>query len=61
MYCKNCGSPIDKVDKFCTKCGTRLEASNVSMNPIPQKLSSMVPNEKMQIKNYYINIYKDKV
>lgn len=27
-YCSQCGAPFDSTDKFCTKCGHRVAASN---------------------------------
>ena len=49
MFCKNCGSELSDSAKFCTKCGTKVEAKPT---PVVEE-----PKEKVKEKV----VYKEKV
>ena len=59
MNCKNCGKILSQEEKFCTKCGTKVEnrvnafeASNVNQNQeIGQNLNQTVFNNQGQANN----------
>lgn len=58
MYCKKCGNQVERLDNFCTKCGTELKPQNVSFNPIPKNYRIIQQNSNEMIRNYFINEYK---
>ena len=32
MFCRNCGSPINPGEAFCSKCGTKVDANTNTVN-----------------------------
>jgi hypothetical protein len=43
MYCSNCGSENDNNNKFCVRCGTRLDSHIVSTVTFPEETKPQTP------------------
>lgn len=59
--CKNCGAELKPGVKFCTKCGTPIEA-NQDLESASQNISSKATVEKIKKHSLnYFSWYKDSI
>lgn len=52
MFCRNCGSPINPGEAFCSKCGTKVDANTNTVNQntnVPVQDSKAGKNNSMAI------------
>lgn len=52
MFCRNCGSPINPGEAFCSKCGTKVDSNTNTVNQntnVPVQDSKAGKNNSMAI------------
>ena len=51
MRCSNCGAQLQEEDKFCTTCGTKVEAQSQRSQPTQSQSSSPPPPPRQNVQS----------